>query len=143
MAEEAERPPDIVFVPSPARTEYVTRTVNVHEHRAPTDESVKLLREMEAKAEAEVLKAVSVESNGFTCVVHQSLDVMSDKVRWRAIFKLNGKPMTANTESDPRHERHMQDRLDQFAKLRDEMAKVIATEVLSDAFVALMRERFK
>ena len=37
-----------VIVPGRTQTEYVTR--EVHEHRAPTDASVKLLREMEQKA---------------------------------------------------------------------------------------------
>ena len=64
LPEPAE--PNVVFVPvERTRTEYVTRNVNVTEHRAPTDESVKLLREMEAKAEAEVIKAVAVGNQSF------------------------------------------------------------------------------
>ena len=63
---------------------------------------------------------------------------------WRAIFKLNGKQMTATVvETDPRRRNYGPDARDNFAALRDEMAKVIAGEVLNDAFVAAMRARFK
>lgn len=134
----------VVILERPARTEYVTRTVNVHEHRAPTDESVKLLREMEAKAEAEVIRAVQVGNSTFECCVHQYSDCMSDRMKWRAIFKLNGKQMSAVVETDLRKNTKMAvDARENFAALRDEMAKVIATEVLNDAFVALMRARWE
>lgn len=136
--------PNIVVVPvERTRTEYVTRTVNVHEHRAPTDESVRLLREMQEKAEAEVVKSVSVSNTLFECVLHQHIDNLSDRMFWRAIFKLNGKQMTATNESDPRRRNYGPDARDNFAELRDEMAKVVATEILNDAFVAAMRARFK
>ena len=46
----------IILAPGRTRTEYVTR--EVHEHRAPTDESVKLLREMEQKARDQVIEAI-------------------------------------------------------------------------------------
>ena len=72
--------PNVVIVQQPARTEYVDRHVTVTEKRAPTDESVKLLREMEAKAEAEVVKAVSVSNSTFECVIHQQIDNLSDRM---------------------------------------------------------------
>lgn len=130
-----------IIVTTPARTEYVTR--EVHEHRAPTDQSVALLREMEGKAEAEIIKAVSVANTTFECVVHKHLDAASDKLLWRAVFKLNGKHMTADIETDrPRGQlAPVEEMRANFEKLRDEMAKVIASEVINDAFVATMRER--
>jgi len=93
---------------------------------------------MEAKAAAEVIKAVQVGNQHFECVVHCALDAMSDQMRWRAIFKLNGKQMEAKIETD------MEARFTMaaFEKLRDEMAKVIAAEVLNDAFCAVFRSRF-
>lgn len=111
-------------------------TVNVTEKRAPTDESVALLREMEAKAEAEVLKAVKVDANSFSCVVHHGLDNMSDRVLWRAIFDLNGKKMDVKVATDPRDADWQH-----FDALRDEMAKEIAGRILNDAFVRAIRER--
>ncbi len=128
--------PSVLVIQPPARTECVDRHVTITEKRAPTDDSVKLLREMEQKAKAEVIKSVSVGNSVFECVVHHAHDMMSDKLRWRAVFKLNGKQMTADIETSPYESNLPADRL------RDEMAKVIASEVLNDAFVALMRQRF-
>ena len=92
--------PNIVVVPVPGetRTEYVTR--EVHEHRAPTDASVKLLREMEQAAEAKVIDAVRVGNTSFECVVRRERDEMNDQVLFRAVFKLNGRQETADYRCD-------------------------------------------
>ena len=65
--------------------------VSVTEKRAPTDESVRLLREMEQKAENEVLKAIRLEGNDFKGVMHQAYDPMTDDDRYAVIFEMNGK----------------------------------------------------
>lgn len=141
LANAPDRDPQVYLLP---RDPTVHRSeVTITEKRAPTDESVRLLREMEAKAQAEVLKAVSITDNGFDCVIHQFRDHLSDLMRWRAVFKLNGKQMTADIETDPREDFGGGANLQAMMKLRDEMAKVIAAEVLHDGFVAFMRERWK
>ena len=128
-------PTQLVSLPEP-RTTYVDRHVTVN--RAPTDESVKLLREMEAKAAAQVIQAVRVDNTIFSCVVHQSLDELSDRMRWRAVFKLNGHKMQAEVDCDPRD-----GDVPTFQTLRDEVAKVIARQVLGEAFAASLREKFR
>lgn len=55
------KPPMIVQVPGTTR--YVDRNVTINEHRAPTDESVKLLKEMEEKAEAKLIEAIRLDGN--------------------------------------------------------------------------------
>lgn len=130
----------LVIIQSPTRTDYVTREVNVH--RAPTDESVRLLRDMEAQARDEVLKTVRVADTQFECVVHQWQDHMNDSMNWRAVFSLNGKKLTADADTSMWDLRNPDTRA-QFAKLRDAMAKEIATHVLNDAFVDLLRHRFR
>lgn len=42
----------------------VYSSTTTHEHRAPTDESVRLLREMEAEARSTVIRAGSVDVGG-------------------------------------------------------------------------------
>jgi len=42
---------------------HMSVTTTVHEHRAPTDDSVKLLREMETKAEEQIRKAFPLNLN--------------------------------------------------------------------------------
>jgi hypothetical protein len=44
------------------------QTITKHEHRAPTDESVRLLKEMEMKAEEKMIEAVRLENNVFKAV---------------------------------------------------------------------------
>jgi len=70
-----------------AVTESVTR--NVHEHRAPTDESVKLLREMEAQAKAEVVKSIHLKDNTFDAKLYVVKEPLSMQRRYTIRFKLN------------------------------------------------------
>src|SRR6185369_4164674 len=83
----------VTVVAGRPRTEYVTR--EVHEHRAPTDDSVKLLREMEAKAREQVIQAVHVGDTTFECVCHMQKNHTDGSTTLMAIFSLNGKKMTA------------------------------------------------
>ena len=115
----------VVPVPGETRTEYVTKTV--HEHRAPTDASVKLLREMEQAAEAKVVNAVRVGNTSFECVVHREVDNMNDQAVFRAVFKLNGKRDTAEHRCE---RRNAGDLVAAWRALRDEIAKVIATRMI-------------
>lgn len=50
---------------APTRTEYITKDVNVKEYKAPTDDSVKLLNEMQEKTLANIVKQFSVQDNEF------------------------------------------------------------------------------
>lgn len=70
------------------------------EKRAPTDESVKLLREMEAHAKAEVIKAVAVQDNQFSGVLHLMRDLMSAQEKFRLIYSINGKKLTTDYSVD-------------------------------------------
>lgn len=103
---------------------YVEKTI-IHKH-APTDESVKLLREMEAKAEAEVVKAIAVHDNAFNCVVHEMKDLMADAIRFRAVWSLNG----AKHTTDCFVPAYDIDKTAAMVALRDEIAKDIASFAL-------------
>gem|GEM_PF-2896609 len=121
-----------IVVATPTRTEYVTR--NVHIHRAPTDESVRLLKEMEDAAEKKIIESVHVKSNAFECVVHVMYDVLSDDKIYRAVFSLNGKKMTV----EHRHSaRDPDDRSAAIDGLVNEVAKVIARDAIAEAFTKL------
>lgn len=66
----------------------------VTEHRAPTDESVKLLYEMEAKAKDKVLNAYFVELDRNSVsgvVVEWDNDIAYNKVMWSTVFNINGR----------------------------------------------------
>ena len=106
--------------------------VSVTEQRAPTDESVRLLREMEDKAAKQVLEAMRLESNTFKGVVQKQYDAMTDDNIYRCAFELNGKRLMV----DAPRQRH--EELEQFLpRFRDEVARKIANEILATAFQKL------
>lgn len=125
---------DTYITPRP-RTEYVTREVNVHEHRAPTDESVKILREMQDAADKARIASFELEGNAFTGHV----DVVRDsaqayRVRARAVFDLNGKRLAAVTSVDdvgPEAKEEL------MRRLHAEIAKVVAAEILGEGMKSL------
>ena len=109
--------------------------VSVTEKRAPTDESVRLLREMEDKAEREVLKAIRLEGNAFKGVMHQMYDPMTDEDRYAVIFELNGNRHKV-IEARKRHEN-----MDEFVtRLRDAVAAEIAHIVIVDCAITLGKQ---
>ncbi len=126
--------PKVLVLNQPSRTEYVTR--DVHEHRAPTDESVKLLREMEGKAKEQIIKAVHVGDTTFECVVHQMRHAEDQSQSLRAVFSMNGKKMTVTVRD---HGWEANDEKKLAMKLRDEMASEIATTILLPALIRYVR----
>ncbi len=114
------------------RTEYVNRdpeVIRVHEHRAPTDASVKLLSEMEQAANRRVIEAIRIGDTTFECVLHMMAHPMDDTTEMVAVFSLNGKKMTVqHREANYRTDRH-----GMIQALRDKMATDIATTVLLPA----------
>ena len=123
--------PNIFVIPGETRTEYVTRTV--HEHRAPTDASVKLLTEMEAATLAKIEHSINVGGNGFECVVNIMRRAMDMDTVAVAIFKLNGNQMRA----EARVEGWKSDDVEKLpVELRDAIAKEIANQAIGPALRA-------
>ena len=74
----------VLLVAPRERTTYVDRDVTVTENRAPTDDSVKLLREMEEKTRASILEQIVVEDNimKMKAVVYVRPDLMKHEARY-------------------------------------------------------------
>lgn len=104
----------------PQRTEYVTKNVTVHEHKAPTDEAIKLYKELLEKARAEVVSFV-VQNGEPNLLSHVKVCYQRDELREQAkikvVFVLNGK----------QHEHEFTTDMD----TRERMAKAIVNELLS------------
>lgn len=64
--------------------------VTVHEHRAPTDESVKILRDAEERAQERLLSITRLESNEFNATWHVSRRMDNCHVEIVCRFSLNG-----------------------------------------------------
>jgi hypothetical protein len=126
------RDPNVVIIESP-RTEYVDRNVTIHEHRAPTDQSVALLKELEQAARDKVEHSINVGGNGFECVVHIHKSAIDMDTVAVAIFKLNGKQMRAEARIEGWR---LKDAQELPVKIRDAVALKIATEIVGTALVA-------
>lgn len=119
-----------------------TTNVRVDEHRAPTDESVKLLKDLEREAEKKIINAIRVQDNNFECVIHTQANYMSDTTEFLAIFKLNGKQMTASY-IHKNYRGSLRDSVDEVAVgIRDAVAKQMANEIFG-AFNMAMKQVFK
>lgn len=76
---------------NPVTTEYVTKQVNVTEHRAPTDKSVQLLMEMEEKVTQRLLGSIAVNDNSINLEIAALRDVAWDNKIVRYRLTINGK----------------------------------------------------
>lgn len=72
-------------------TEYVDRNINVTEHRAPTDVSVKLLNEMTEKALKNIVSNFSTTNNTLQTRVAVFIDCRNGDRQFLCKFILNGK----------------------------------------------------
>lgn len=112
------------------RTERVYEHRDIHEHRAPTDESVALLKEFEEKAREKMLAAVPLPPNVFDGVAFVELDGMSMDYVLSVRASINGQKIEASVREYARGRESIEKAL---PKLRDELAKEIATKILVDS----------
>lgn len=103
--------------------------LTVTEHRAPTDKSVQLLREMEDAARARITASVRLENTVVDAVIHRMDDVLNRQVEYAIMLKINGKQLEIRraVPADKRPE--------QIAEiLHKAVSDHIAEKLLSDAF---------
>ena len=123
---------DSISFTAPTRTEYVTRTV--HEHRAPTDESVKLLHEMEQKAQDKIEKTVRLESNSLKAVLHQMMDPLNLDSVYVIQLDLNGNRHRCVIRIDS-----LKNKEERIKYIVQELANQITCEVLKSVSDELVR----
>lgn len=106
-------------------------TVNVTEKRAPTDESVRLLKEMEEAARNKVLETIVVADTSFECKIHKMVDPINDQDVYNVVFSLG------------KQKRRTEVRVDKYRKLtpqevavaiRDAVAVDISNHLLATTF---------
>jgi len=113
-------------------------TVTVTEKRAPTDASVKLLREMEEKAHQSVINSIQVGDTHFEArLVVNRLPATEGGIEFHIIYSLNGKKMETIYRPDWRE----QDVTKQIEGLIDAVAKDVSREIIS-ASLANIRHLF-
>lgn len=116
-----------VSVQAPAYPQYVT----VNEHRAPTDESVKILRDAEDRAQKAIVQSTRVENCPIDVVMHQMVDHLNESHKFVCVFKLN------NTKHRVEYEHRSkfgasdaEDRIAAAMGVRDAIAKEIASALM-------------
>ncbi len=97
----------------------------VEEKRAPTDESVRLLREMERSARDEVIKSIKVANTEIEVVLHKKRDHLSAVINYLCVFKLNGQKRTAEF-----HANEWDDTEKRAIGIRDAIAKEVANAIM-------------
>jgi hypothetical protein len=107
----------------------------ITEKRAPTDESVRLLKEMEQTARDKFLGSIRLENCPIDCVVHARRDDARLDVNFIVQLKINSK----NIEINHTHKGSFSAGSDNQYQaaidgLRDCVAKRIASELLAEAF---------
>jgi hypothetical protein len=82
---------------SPAYPQYV----NVTEKRAPTDDSVRLLKEFRQAAEKDLVSSLKLENNLISATLHVYKDPLQWKEQYVVLTKINGKNFRIEVERDP------------------------------------------
>lgn len=110
--------------------------VDVTEKRAPTDESVRLLREMEKAATDKIIKSLELASNTLNARVHVMKEHLSGKNQFAIIMDLNGK------RYDIRASTNEYDSIDtQVEQIYQSIGNQIAQIIMPDVFSTAMKER--
>ena len=101
--------------------------INFHvtEKRAPTDESVRLLREMEKEALNKIIKNIDLSNNQFSARVLVFEDLLNLNNKGKVLFSLNGKKHELNVSFG-----FLESEEDMIKKCYDELAKYVAREIL-------------
>lgn len=121
-------------------SQHHSHTHTIIEKRAPTDESVRLLREMEEKARQQVLSAIRLENcpiDGVVLVHHDQYH--SGNREFLLCCRINGKPLEVRYLHDTLRASTQEDMVDGLLKAT---ADAVARQILSAAFAALPRSKF-
>lgn len=116
--------------------ETVHATTHVTEKRAPTDESIRLLREMEAAARQAVTDSVRVAGCPIDMVLHTQRDALNARQLFRAVYSVNGQRSVVDAHL---HEEAGPDAITRT--LIDALSQDIAAKLLAPHIGELFRTR--
>ncbi len=117
-----------LYVPY-TKSVHETRNVTSHEHRAPTDESVRLLREMEEKARDSVFATIKCESTHFNVSAMVWEDHMNMGLVVRSKFTLGDQTHDVETLVPARTTETAESRQKVVLAIRDQLAREIANQI--------------
>jgi hypothetical protein len=100
-----------------------SHNVTVHEHRAPTDDSIRLAKEMEEKVKNQILGTAIVNNNSFEIALYKLHHISCHS--FRAVWMLNGSKHHIDIEVSM-----LKTKQEIATAVRDEVAKAIASNML-------------
>ena len=119
---------DMVVRNNPVRTEYVTKTI--HEHRAPTDESVKLLKELEDAALDKFLGRVVVD-NEIKAQIECMFNPLTCSKDFYIRLKVNGKELSEKLSiPEWKYEQNHINTL-RFKAIQEKIAEMISINIVN------------
>jgi len=126
----------IVFPTKPYGDSY--SAVTVTEKRAPTDDSVRLLKEMEEKALDKIIDSVSVRDCQVECQVLVEKSYINRSNHYVIVYSMNGKKSKVQMMI---HDEELRVNSIDVAseRLRDLLARDIATKMIGEAFKGKLR----
>lgn len=104
---------------------YAELNFNVTEKRAPTDESVRLLREIEKEVLNKITQNIDLSNNQFSARLLVFDDPLNFNTKGKVLFSLNGKKHELNVSFGC-----LKLEEDMIKKCYNELAKYIAREIL-------------
>lgn len=99
----------------------------IHEHRAPTDASVKLLKEMEQAAKDKLVASFVLDKNSLNGIVNIYQEVAYDRLVIEVTFDLNGKRINEVVYVH-------RDETGMVEKVQTAVANRVAAEILYNTF---------
>lgn len=112
---------------------YHTHNVNIEERRAPTDDSVRLLKELEQKALDKIIGTFDLPSNEIKSRVAVSKDYLNGKNLFCVVADINGKRHVVHVSADDQADRKTQ--LEQiYNELSEKIAQIIMPSVFDVGF---------
>lgn len=117
-------------------------TIKVNEYKAPTDESIRMMEEMHAKALKNIIHHIKVEDNlvnGEIFVVHQPWLRYSYKVVCK--FKINGKEFVVDKDLDGINFENVEQGISILHAVGHDTGKAIMLQFALKSFVAIAFEQ--
>lgn len=99
----------------------------VTEKRAPTDESVRLLKEMETEAKQKIVDSITVSNTEFECNIQSIVEWENDETVYCISYRMNGKKKFLKV---PIKNWQRPTDIEVMIKVRDELAKDIASNMI-------------
>ena len=114
-----------------AEHHYHTYNSTTHEHRAPTDESVRLLKEFEEAARKKIEASIRLDNNMFKAHIMKSPDYMAWDKTYVVLYELNGQKQRCEIKVSDLQAKN-EDATKFF--VLGELGKHIAANILQEAF---------